>query len=152
MPKEGLLVTVVRALPIRIRRSNRGLSWNEQHLGLGALWSTTDYGDHQKLSDEELENKVRDEMVRGLHQLVNLVAASKDDNTTGTLCDGIVVDCGHNGYSVRAYWGNTVMVAPDTRSEDSGLGFGMEVYNNGGNGTLAAGLIDEATLVPMKIQ
>ena len=121
---------ITQAHPILVVRSNRGITWNEAHLGLGCLWSSVDYGVHQKMSDEDLVEKVRGNM--------KSVQACHVVNDQDQLPPFIAVGCSDQGYSVRSAW----MLPQLAREFDEATGMvvGMQVYRAGGHGTLAAAL------------
>lgn len=144
----GNVLVALLTLPITVRRSERGQTWNEAYLGLGSLYSVTDYGRHTEQTDAELIQSVRDDLGRHT-QLCNV--AEKAEDGTLTFAAGIVIDCSRNGYSVRAHFG-TPLVAADDTADRAGEAIGHAVYKAGGNGTLAAGLSDHANLVPLTPQ
>lgn len=122
---------IFETIEIRVYRSGRAQSFNESLLGLGCLWSTTDYGDHQDLSDEALVAKVRKGCT---HVQATKVVRSKDDLR---LPDHLGVFCNRNGYSVRPVFEEGVYGLTSERPYAEGLAVGNAVYNAGGNGTLA---------------
>jgi hypothetical protein len=85
---------VWKTLPVKLIRSNREQTWAEAYLGVG-LWSCTDYGAHQKMTDEELIQKLHEER-SGYHQFCKYV--DKELN----VAPEIVVLCNDMGYSVIA--------------------------------------------------
>lgn len=130
---------VWRDLEFRVIRSNRSQSMNEALLGVGCCWSTTDYGDHKRMSDEELIAKVRDDR-SGATQATNVVR-SKDDLR---IADAIGIFCNDNGYSVRAIF-DDLGESPEEqsginkeRTYTEGLIVGAAISRAGGNGTLGA--------------
>jgi len=131
----------VGAMQLRVARQDRDTSWNEQYLGLGCLWSSTDYGKAWDRTDIEVLSDVREQLLNGRTQASKLLAVEYDrDALTLPIVRGLVVVVSRNGYSVR----------PDTalaesraeREPDSTTAhiIGAAVYNAGGNGTLAAAL------------
>lgn len=89
VPKE-----ILQELPVKIYRSNRHQTWIEANLG-GGLVSITDYGDHKKLTDEQLIAKVREDF-RGTQAISGIV--SRADH--GRMCVHIGVLTSDNGYTV----------------------------------------------------
>lgn len=43
-----------KALEFKVYRSDRGQTYNEYLLGMGCVYSSTDYGDHKRLTDASL--------------------------------------------------------------------------------------------------
>lgn len=125
----------------RVARGDRPQTWSEAHLGMGCLYSVTDYGDHQKLSDEELLAMVREKFNDDYVQAIKIV-----DRETFKICDYLVIDCNRNGYSLRAYWGTPERMANLGTFEEAG----KAIYHEGGNGTLAAGYLDNLATVPLE--
>ena len=94
IPNE-LLVEIYNITPIIIyRQPGRALSWSEEHMGLGCLYSCVDYGRSHKLPDGALLDDVKSHSVQ-------LTKIAKDGVS---LCDHIGVFVGAEGYSVRACW------------------------------------------------
>lgn len=136
--RSEMLAALCDEITWRVVRSARGQTWSEAHLGLGCIVSVTDYGAHETMTDDDLITKVREGM--------SYTQACKiADTKTGRLADFIVIDCSRNGYSVRAYWGEARRMA----NASDYFADGMAVFNAGGNGTLAAGMLDNASTVPL---
>jgi len=93
-------ITLPAEMPFRVIRENRNNTFNENYFGMGSLWSSTDYGDAAKMTDEALIAQVRAKATKA--QAVNIVR-SKDDLT---LCDYIAIVVTRDGYSVKAGWNN----------------------------------------------
>ena len=103
----------VQALPIRVVVANRDSTWNERHLGLGSIWSTTDYGqrwddakarvmaDPNTTTDEvfaPLVEEVRSQLANERVQACKIVR----DRESLVLHDEIVVILHRGGYTVVA--------------------------------------------------
>jgi predicted RNA-binding Zn-ribbon protein involved in translation (DUF1610 family) len=80
------------SLEFKVFRSERAQTMRESLFGLG-VYSCTDYGDHKKLTDSELIEKVRNS---GPHQVCKFI------NELGKILS-IGIFCNSNGYSVVAY-------------------------------------------------
>lgn len=85
---------VWKTLPIKVIRSMREQTWAEAYLGMG-FCSVTDYGAHQKMTDEELIKKVREEK-GGYNQFCKYV--DKELNVAPEL----LILCNDMGYSIIA--------------------------------------------------
>ena len=88
---------IFRTLVFKVYRSQRPASFNEQYLGLGLVYSVTDYGEHQNLSDADLARKVADH--DGYTQACKVV--DKDNR----FCDYVGIFTNQQGYAVKAVWG-----------------------------------------------
>ena len=123
----------VADIPVRVERQNRGISMNESLLGLGCLWSCTDYGRAWDANDDDT---LRDEIIKRLTtertQAIKIV-----DRETGKLADEIVVVVSRGGYSLRA-GSNAAADSARELDYDTGMAYGTAVANAGGNGTIAA--------------
>lgn len=53
-PTQEFLNGWLRTATVLVVRENRGATWNELHLGLGSLYSLTDYGESWASSDEQV--------------------------------------------------------------------------------------------------
>lgn len=82
-----------------IGTGDRELTWRESHLGIG-LYSVVDYGEHKKLSKEELITKVRKDTINGYHQAIKLINSKEYPK----LCSGIYIYPANQGYSVIPYY------------------------------------------------
>lgn len=80
-------------LTFKVFRAERELTWNEQHLGAGCVFSCVDYGEAWKGSDKELIVKVK------AHTWIQACKVAKDD---GKLCSYVGIFVAPHGYSVRA--------------------------------------------------
>lgn len=121
---------ILNAIPIIVVRSDRGITWNESYLGLGCLYSVVDYGEHKRLTDEELVAQVRDKPYG------TQTTAVVDDQDR--LPPFIAICCHDSGYSVRSAWQLPQLLRE--WDEETGFMVGMAVYRAGGHGTMAAAL------------
>ena len=94
IPKE-LLANMVRDIPIHIHRSNRRPTFTESYLGLGLIGGVTDYGRYKSLTDGELVDKIRAEIVEHRSQCLNY-----EQKDTGKLLTAAHILCHDQGYSV----------------------------------------------------
>ncbi len=81
------------SIPMKVYPSDRGISFNEAYLGIGCVWSCQDYGEHKKLSHEELIAKLREPG--------HSVQACKVVNIDLEFCDHIGIFTNEQGYSLR---------------------------------------------------
>lgn len=129
--------TLLQYVSVRvIRNTNIGTSWNEQYLGLGCLWSCTDYGTAAEGTDENLLAQITKELRTRSVQLIKVVRNREDLR----LADEIGIYLKSNGYSLRPIFAEVgeKQFAP----EGTDQAFGQAVYAAGGNGTLAAALAE----------
>lgn len=129
---ESIPLSVWESLPIKVYRSDRQQTYGEYLLAVGCLWSSTDYGEHKKLTDEQLIAKVRSNGF-GIPQ------ASKVCTPEGVLCDHIGIFTNHNGYTPKAVFDTPV--APNGLSVERGIAVGERLASEGLNGTLLAALL-----------
>lgn len=124
--------TIAAALDIVVGAQNRDSTWNEAHLGLGALWSTTDYGrtwdrftaaakggmvdgsaTTTKLHEaiDAFREEVREKIATESTQWVKLI-----DRETRVIVDRVAVAVHRNGYTVVSQpsldSGNHAMLPP----------------------------------------
>ena len=84
---------VWESFEFRVLRSSRPQTWNEAYLGLGSVFSATDYGRHKNQTNEEIIDHVRK---TGAHQACKV---TRDD---GTVANYIAILTSDNGYVVLA--------------------------------------------------
>ena len=120
------------ALTFRVYRSNRQQTYNEYLLAFGCVYAVTDYGDHAKLTDEQLIAKVRDDKTTCC-QACSITRSYEDL----TVCDHIGIFCSNNGYSVRKVFVDAPPDLSRERSKADGFAVGTAVAAHGGNGTMA---------------
>ena len=89
--------SIVDSLEIRVYRSDRPTTWNEQYLGLGCVFSTNDYGAYKSISDAELIDQVR---ASGSY-----IQATKLVDNEDKFCHHLGIFTSQQGYSVKAVWG-----------------------------------------------
>lgn len=78
---------------------DRGASftWGDSYLGLGSLWSCTDYGRAWEGTDEAVIAKIREQLTTGRTQWINVIDAG-----TRVMADTLVIGLSRNGYTVKA--------------------------------------------------
>ena len=127
MPKDMYL-----ALPFKVYRHERLLTYGENLLGWGCVYSCTDYGRSYGATDESVLADVRSDS----HCGVQLCKVAKNLE----LCNHIGIFVAANGYSVRAVYRTDGLDALATiaseRSYSDGMVTGMKIAAAGGNGTL----------------
>lgn len=100
---DSLPVELWANMPIKVIRSGRGMTWQEQHLGAG-VYTIVDYGSHKNTTDDELITKIRNELTSGKTKVQACkVVRSKDDLT---LCAGLAIVTSDMGFSVLPYMGD----------------------------------------------
>ena len=128
MPDEMYL-----ALPFKVYRHNRLLTYGESLLGWGCVYSCEDYGRSFKATDESVITDVRS---HGHVQLCKVV------NKELELCDHVGIFIAANGYSVRPVYRkdglDAIATIASERSYNDGMATGMKIAAAGGNGTLGA--------------
>ena len=121
------------ALPMKVYRAERALSYNESFLGLGTVYSCEDYGRSAQMTDGALIAEVR---------RPHTVQGCKVAQTDGTLCDHVGIFTARNGYSVRAVFSDGPSAIEATiareRGKDEGRAVGSMLAGVGLNGTLGA--------------
>lgn len=85
-----------KELPMTVRRSTREQQPIEAYFGVG-ICSVTDYGRHEKMTDEELIAHVKESQYSSA-QYLNFVTDS------GKVADRIVIDCNDMGYNIVPEW------------------------------------------------
>ena len=124
---DAMPIGILDYIPLKVIHSNRAITFNESWIGTGCLWSTMDYGAHKALSDEKLIAKVRE----GIHFTQACKVVDKQD----MLPAFIAILTNDSGYSVRSGWMiDQVLVE---RGASEGMAYGIKVYSEGGNGTIA---------------
>lgn len=123
-----------KTLNFKVYRSNRHQTIGESLLGLGCAWSTTDYGRHKSETDEALIENTRN------HSYIQACKFAQND---GTICDHVGIFCNDNGYSVKAVFVPTDATKIENLfrnglSVDVGMQVGMNLANQGLNGTMIA--------------
>lgn len=96
---DNLPSSVFTEIPIKVLRSTRPMSWQEQHLGAG-VYTIIDYGAHKKVEDGNLIDQVRTSLMTSHVQACKMVK-SKDDMTFAT---ELYIVTGDQGYSVVPTW------------------------------------------------
>lgn len=126
MPKD-----IWEGLEFRVIRHNRQLSGNEQLLGMGCVFSCSDYGRSKGKTDEEMIAEVK---ASSSHQACKVC---KED---GELCQYVGIFMANGGYSVRAVFDEKLTIA--TIALETGLQEylvkGARIASEGGNGTIEA--------------
>ena len=87
-------IEIYRSLPFQVIRSDKSQTWNEAWLGMGCIFSVTDYGRHKNISDELLIAEARHKE--------SSIQACKIANSNNKLCSYVAIRCNDNGYSVVA--------------------------------------------------
>ena len=100
-PPKGLLDGLIDsgAVGLRVHRVNRDNTPAERLFGVG-LWSSTDYGDAWKMSDEDVREKVLGKIREDRFQAIKFTIKAERGAERVTVCDEIVVILNRGGYSV----------------------------------------------------
>lgn len=96
-PRRSFLKAWADDVKITVARQGGELSWGESYLGLGAIWTCTDYGAAAESSDAQVIDEVRDKLRMDSVQLISLC-----DKETRALAREVIVKVVANGYSVIA--------------------------------------------------
>jgi hypothetical protein len=128
MPDEMYL-----ALPFKVYRHNRNLTYGEELLGWNCVYSCTDYGRSFSASDDSVIADVRSHRST---QLCKVASKSLE------LCDHVGIFVAANGYSVRPVFRpdglDALATIASERPYNEGMAVGMKIAAAGGNGTLGA--------------
>jgi hypothetical protein len=82
------------SLTFKVYRSARPLTWGEEHIGIGCVFSCTDYG---RANDKDDDSLIADVKARGSVQACKVSRA-------GVLCDHVAIIVHQNGYTVKAVY------------------------------------------------
>ncbi len=120
----------------KVYRQERKQTYNEYLLGIGCVYSCTDYGTAARMSDETVIAEIKNEKGGDFLQLCKIA------NKENKLADHIGIFINENGYSVRPVYDSDGSDAKQTiareRGKDEGFRVGTAIARNGGNGTLGA--------------
>ncbi len=128
MPSE-----VWQSLNFKVYRHKRLLTGNEAILGLGCVFSCTDYGAAWENPDDE--KLIKEVKASTSHQATKV---TKDD---GTVCDHVGIFVCPGGYSVRPVFESVEaveMMIGLERPEREYMAVGQAICEAGGNGTFGA--------------
>lgn len=95
-------LAAIRELPISIVRADRGNSFNENYLGVGTLWSCTDYGSRWGGDDSELLSEVWEQLGEDRVQAMKIVLPYERGAKVAKLATKLVITVTRDGYAVRA--------------------------------------------------
>ena len=120
------------SMPFRVYRHNREQTYNEYLLGIGCVYSCTDYGRAYAATDDKVIAEVSS------HTFVQLCKVARNL----TLCDHIGIFVNRDGYSVRAVYlpdaKDALTVIANERGKDDGFQTGSRLASEGLNGTIGA--------------
>lgn len=122
-----------QGLEFKVYRHNRPLTGNESLLGIGCVFSCTDYGDAWKANDDAA--LIADVKSHTSHQ------ATKVTKEDGTICSHVGIFVSPGGYSVRAVFEDVKQVEAQIARERpyrEYMAVGTAIADAGGNGTLGA--------------
>lgn len=128
---------LIDSVPLRILRSGREPSWNESYLGLHCVYSCIDYGDASKQSDEDLLARLKTKHTH--FQASHFVRLEDRKQVEFVEAFGVYVN--RQGYSVRPIFASTG-VKTFNPIPGADIAIGYAVANAGGNGTLAAAVME----------
>ena len=127
---------MIDSVPVRILRADRQASWNESYLGIGCVYSCIDYGDAARQSDEALLARLKE---RNTHfQACHFVRLENRQPVEFVEAFGVYVN--RSGFSVRPIFASTGLKTFNPPGTD--IAIGLAVANAGGNGTLAAAILE----------
>lgn len=104
-------------IPIEIAgKGTRAQTFNEGFLGMGTLYSITDYGDYKRFSKKSLIDKMRKTLMgepdeSGISHHVQYIDVV--DKKTGDIANKLVISTSRSGYSVIPVFGETTAKKPD---------------------------------------
>lgn len=120
----------------KVYRQQRKQTYNEYLLGLGCVYSCTDYGTAASMSDEAVISKIKSEENGHFLQLCKIA------NKENKLADHIGIFINENGYSVRPVYesdgSDAKQLIARECGKDEGFQVGTAIARDGGNGTLGA--------------
>jgi len=87
--------SVWQGLAFKVYRNAVPMTFNEQYVGVGCVFSSTDYGDAWKGTDEAVIAEVKE------HTSHQACKVARED---GTLCNHVGIFVMPGGYAVRAVW------------------------------------------------
>ncbi len=141
--KSFLNITRVFIVP-----QHRSISFNESYLGIGIVCGIMDYSDRWKRyldnpsNATEIIPKIFEIIQKDSFVQLSHIAKMDKDSKVIDLCSGLYALVHRDGFSVRASYmadGSDVCKKASTEpSEQLGMMIGVAVYEEGGNGTLAA--------------
>lgn len=135
---EGMMKTI----PIKLYLQDRNISFNESYIGIGCIWSCLDQGRawEQIGKDQAGVNAFMREIRKEVDEDTSQASKITDENLN--VCNHIAVIVNKGGYSLRAVFSedasDLLNKASGELPEPIGIMFGIQVANNGENGTLAA--------------
>ena len=139
-----LPVEAFKTLTFKVYIADRGISFNESYIGVGTVWSCGDYGRAWEVVSGEDDEEVIQKFIHNVLddasgvQACKITASMQDP----TVCNHVAIIVNRGGYSLRAAFTDDASdVLKQVNGEPSvslGKLIGMKVYNDGGNGTLAA--------------
>lgn len=88
---------------LKVARVDRGGTWNEAHLGMGALWSITDYGRAWNRDDDDaLIADIAEKLRKDRVQAINIVQPFDRADTAATLVEQLTIVLHRDGYKLIA--------------------------------------------------
>ena len=102
-PDDATMARLIELIPVtKVMRNHERQTFNEQHIGLGCIYTSVDYGDAWAASDDDVRAKVTETLLRDRTQLIKLEVRSMSEGNTVKLADEINVIVKPTGYSVVA--------------------------------------------------
>jgi hypothetical protein len=98
-PREAILTL---AETLTVVRQDRAGTWNEAYLGIGSLWSCSDYGRAWERPDEELVAEIRERLTTERVQACKIVQPYERVDTDARLVDRLVIVLHRDGYLIVA--------------------------------------------------
>ena len=101
-------------IPIEIAgKGTRAQTFNEGFLGMGTVYSITDYGDYKRFSKQELIDKMRARLMQKGDDVGHVQYVDVVDSKTGDIANKLLITTSRSGYSVVPVFGETTAKKPD---------------------------------------
>ena len=101
-------------IPIEIAgKGTRAQTFNEGFLGMGTVYSITDYGDYKRFSKKSLIDKMRARLMQKGDDVGHVQYVDVVDSKTGDIANKLLITTSRSGYSVVPVFGETTAKKPD---------------------------------------
>lgn len=97
-------VEALAGVDIQVVREDRPGTWNEAHLGLGTIFSVTDYGRAREADDDYVVGKVRESFASRAEQAIKVADFDREAvaGDSAAVVETIIITVHRNGYTVTA--------------------------------------------------